>query len=159
MGDFKCDICSKSYPLKANRDRHMQSHRMATYHCKNNNCGKSFKRSDLLKKHSRTCKSGLWCPKCMKTFSRQDNLNRHMKACTKGNNILRRKYDESDAELDERLLKQNDKYLEKLHFGQKVYESLQRNPTICEESLSDSDKEALELNQASTGLSLDIDME
>ena len=132
---------------------------MATYHCKNKNCGKKFKRSDYLVKHERSCKGGLWCPRCQKMFSRHDNLNRHMKTCTKGNNILRRKYDESDAELEANIQKDNDKYLEKLHFGQKVYETLQKNPNVDEASLREEYKEALELYQESTGLSLDIDME
>ena len=122
MGDFKCDICSKSYPLKANRDRHMQSHRMATYHCKHKNCGKSFKRSDLLKKHSRTCKGGLWCPMCQKTFSRHDNLNRHMKACPNAKNILKHTHDKSDT--GEKIEKLNNQYLKKLELGKEVYDYL-----------------------------------
>ena len=141
MGDFKCDICSKSYPLKGNRDRHMQSHQVAAYSCKQ--CDQTFKRSDYLKMHKRNCKGGLWCPMCQKSFSRKDNLKRHQKLCTKSENILKHTHDKSDT--GEKIEKLNNQYLKKMELGKEVYDYLIKNTHIREGCLTEDLSSALDL--------------
>ena len=141
MGDFKCDICSKSYPLKGNRDRHMKSHQVAAYSCKR--CGQTFKRSDYLLRHKSTCEGGKHqCSKCLKSFSRQDNLNRHQKSCTVNRDMLDVKSKESTKE---RLRKQTDQYLKKVQLGKEIHDYLMKNTHIREECLTEDLSSALDL--------------
>ena len=130
----------------------MLTHNESKYSCE---CGKSFYRLDLLRKHQKSCnrqektkektkEKSFNCIQCGKTFGRNFCLKRHQAVCN------------NTPALVNSLLERTEKHLAKLERGKLIQSILVARPDIYEDVLDTDERQCLDLFQ-STENGLDME--
>ena len=142
MERFACQKCPKSFVHKCHLYRHRMIHEKAEYACQH--CGKTFHRPDVLAKHQVKCTEPKTCVECRKVFSQKCSFTRHKKIC-------------AVKQIEKKVKKATEEYLEKLRKGEILEKILQQCPGTMEEALYSHDMNALKAYQSSCEDSLNMD--
>uniref|UniRef100_A0A182TGN8 Zinc finger protein n=1 Tax=Anopheles melas TaxID=34690 RepID=A0A182TGN8_9DIPT len=77
-GSYECPVCSKTYRMEANLERHKRKMHVKIYNCPH--CPRKFLYKSLLHKHlpSHTLEKPYQCPHCALSYTQRVNLRVHM---------------------------------------------------------------------------------
>ena len=102
---YNCNDCGKSFGRHDVLRRHEKSHDKSTTSHICTICGQSYGRKDTLRRHEKSHEKAHTCNICGKSFGRQDHLRRHEKIHTRQPSQMADRDDTSNVDKDDKSTK------------------------------------------------------